>query len=190
MSESDESHLVQRAKSGDDEAFATITTRYRDRVFATASRFARGRHEREDLAQEIFLRVWKGLGSFREDAPFEHWFMRIAIRTCYDFLRKQRRRRESEILVDETPGAALSMDAGIDAEMARREAWEIVQGLLSKLGDKDRLVITLVDLEERSVKETAALTGWSVSNVKVRAFRARRRMKELYEQQQEHQERP
>lgn len=188
MSESDESRLVQRAKSGDDDAYAEISTRYRDKVFGTVARFARGHHEREDLAQEIFLRVWKGLGTYREDAPFEHWFMRIAIRTCYDFLRKQRRRRESEVLVDETPTLPASITSGTNPEVSRREAWEIVWSLLSELGDKDRLVITLVDLEERSVKETAAITGWSVSNVKVRAFRARRRMREIYEQRLQNRE--
>lgn len=169
---------------GDDEAFAALVDRYRDRVFGTASRFARGRHELEDLAQEIFLRVWKGLPGYRERAPFEHWLMRVAVRACYDFLRKHRRRRESEILVDDPP-PPFSPDAGGGSEERRRqEAWEIVRRLLGELGEKDRLVITLVDLEEKSIRETAALTGWSESNVKVRAFRARQRMREAYQRLQ------
>lgn len=186
MPERAESELVQRAKSGDDAAYASLVALYRDRVFGTASRFARGRQELEDLAQEIFIRVWKGLDTFREDAPFEHWFMRIAVRTCYDFLRKHRRRRESEVLVEETP-AELETDFTGEADPVakRREAWEVVQTLLAELGEKDRLVVTLIDLEQKSVKEAASLTGWSESNVKVRAFRARKRMREIYERRQE-----
>lgn len=187
MPDHDESDLdlVDRAKQGDESAFATLADRYRDRVFGTASRFARGRHELEDLAQDIFVKVWKGLDSFREDAPFEHWFMRITIRTCYDFLRKHRRRRESEVLVDETPlPSRQAISESEDRVRLRREAWEIVQQLLETLPEKDRTVVTLIDLERRSVKETARLTGWSESNVKVRAFRARRRMREIYESQE------
>ncbi len=186
MPECDESELVHRAKAGDDDAYAALAALYRDRVFGTASRFARGRHELEDLAQEIFLRVWKGLGTFREDAPFEHWFMRIAVRTCYDFLRKHRRRRESEILVDEPlADQEFRVTGEADPVARRREAWEVVRSLLAELGEKDRLVVTLVDLEGRSIRETASLTGWSESNVKVRAFRARKRMRDIYERREE-----
>ena len=181
MPESDDAELVRGAIAGNDAAYGELVARYRTRVFGTASRFARGRHELEDLAQDIFLRVWKGLDSYREDAPFEHWFMRIAIRTCYDFLRKHRRRRESEVLVDETPEADRTGDSEEVRIRERREAWEIVQQLLECLNEKDRLVITLMDLEEKSVKETARLTGWSESNVKVRAHRARHRMRDIYE---------
>ena len=178
MSESDDADLARRAASGNESAFETLVERYRSRVFGTASRFARGRQELDDLAQDIFLRVWKGLGSFRKDAPFEHWFMRIAIRTCYDHLRKHRRRRESEILCEETP-AEREADHTTPSIRNRREAWELVQKLMTCLSDKDQL---LIDLEERSVKETAVLTGWSESNVKVRAHRARKRMRKYHKE--------
>ena len=190
MPESDDSDLVKRAVAGDDDAFADLAGRYRDRVFAMAARFARGRHELEDLAQEIFIRAWKGLESYREDAPFEHWFMRISVRTCYDFLRKHRRRRDSEVLVDEMPPhPEIDFSGEADPVAQRREAWELVRSLLEELGEKDRLAITLVDLEQHSINEAAALTGWSESNVKVRAFRARKRLREIYERRQSERER-
>jgi RNA polymerase sigma-70 factor (ECF subfamily) len=177
--------LVRRARAGDDTAFSALAERYRDRVFGTASRFARGRHELEDLAQDIFIRIWKGLGSYREDAPFEHWLMRVTIRTCYDFLRKHRRRRESEVLVDETPLPSPDARGNTDDDVRRRrDAWELVQSLLDELPEKDRLVVTLIDLERQSVKEAAKLIGWSDYNVKVRAFRARKRLRDLYEERQ------
>ena len=106
--------------------------------------------------------------------------MRIAVRTCYDHLRKHRRRRESEILCDETPVPTEENDSS-QAIRNRRDAWEIVRKLMTCLSKKDQLLITLIDLEGRSVKETAALTGWSESNVKVRAHRARNRMREYHQ---------
>ncbi len=174
-----DAELVHLTIAGDETAFSVLASRYRGRAFATAARFARGRNELEDLSQEIFLKVWKGLASFRADAPFEHWFMTITVRTCYDFLRKNRKHRDNEIL---TEYSADHMEQGeVSRVQEQREAWEIVQRLLEKLNEKDRTVIILLELEERSVKEIASLTGWSESNVKVRAHRARKKMKHFYE---------
>ncbi len=185
MSEDEDGELVRKALDGNDSAFAELAERYRSRVFATASRYARGRAELEDLAQDIFIRAWKGLKSYRADAPFEHWFMTITIRTCYDFLRKHRKRRENEVLVENSPADlyADSADTTDQQIHKRRDAWEIIDRILTELNDKERLIITLMELEEKTVKETAALTGWSESNVKVRAHRARHKMREIYQRQ-------
>lgn len=178
--EDDENEWIQASLRGDDAAFARLAVRYRGRVSAMVGRFARGAHEREDLEQEVFIRVWRGLGRYRGDAPFEHWIMRVAIRTCYDHLRRHRQRRDLEVLVEELPIRSAA-DAEGDAIRRQREAWEVVQRLLEHLPEKDRLVVTLIDLEQKSVKETAALTGWSEANVKVRAFRARQRLREWHD---------
>jgi len=183
--EDEDGELVRKALDGDDSAFTELAERYRSRVFATASRYARGRAELEDLAQDVFIRTWKGLKSYRADAPFEHWFMTVTVRTCYDFLRKHRKRRENEVLVEESPADlyADSADTTDQQIHKRREAWEVIDRILDQLNDKERLIITLMELEEKTVKETAALTGWSESNVKVRAHRARHKMREIYQRQ-------
>ncbi len=179
-----DAELVLQTTAGDETAFAVLAGRYRSRAFSTASRFARGKQELEDLTQDIFLKIWKGLPTFREDAPFEHWCMKIIVRTCYDFLRKNRKRRENEVLAGESTSLLETKKADFP-DSRRKEAWEVVHHLLSQLNEKDRTVVTLLDLEERSVKEIAQLTGWSESNVKVRAHRARKKMKHLYETQSE-----
>ena len=175
-----DTELVRLTLAGDEGAFSVLASRYRGRAFSTAARFARGKHELEDLTQEIFLKIWKGLATFRADAPFEHWFMTITIRTCYDFLRKNRKRREKEMVTDDVT-CQLPPRAESSRVQQQREAWEVVQRLLEKLNEKDRLIITLLELEERSVKEIASLTGWSEANVKVRAHRARKKLKHFYE---------
>jgi len=105
--------------------------------------------------------------------------MTICVRSCYDFLRKNRKRRDNEILTDDSTDYAPRGETSRAQE--QWEAWEIVQRLLTKLNEKDRTIIILLELEERSVKEIAALTGCSESNVKVRAHRARKKMKHFYE---------
>ena len=177
----DESELVSLAQRGDDDAFVELAKRYRPKVWSTASRFARSRAELEDLTQDLFLKIWKGMPGYRADSPFENWLMTVTVRGCYDFLRKHRRRRETEISVDPQESRE-AQDEASEREKTRRDAWEVVQVLLSHLDAKDRTIITLLDLEERGVKETARLTGWSESNVKVRAHRARKKMKTIFEE--------
>lgn len=176
-----ESEWVERAQAGDEEAFLKLAVTYRSRVWSTASRFARSRVEIEDLTQDLFLKIWKGLPSYRSDAPFENWLMTVTVRGCYDFLRKNRRRRETEVLVDPQSSRDSPDDRSERADN-QRDAWEKVELLLDHLPPKDRTLITLLDLEERSVKETSKLTGWSESNVKVRAHRARKKMRTLYDE--------
>jgi RNA polymerase sigma-70 factor (ECF subfamily) len=138
----------------------------------------------EDVAQEVFLKMFTRLDQYqgREGVPFEHWLSRLAVTTCLDALRAEKRRPEwrwadlgdperewLDYFVGETPAAAPS-----DALGAR----EMVEKLIALLSPDDRLVITLLDLQERSTAEISELTGWSVSLVKVRAFRARRKMRD------------
>ncbi len=174
-----ESEWVARAKRGDEDAFVHLASVYRPRIWSTASRFARSRPELEDLTQDLFLKMWRGMSSYRSDAPFENWVMTVTVRGCYDFLRSNRRRRESETLVDPQESRD-DADPADERARSRREAWETVSLLLAHLEAKDRTIITLLDLEERGVRETAALTGWSESNVKVRAHRARKKMRDLF----------
>jgi RNA polymerase sigma-70 factor (ECF subfamily) len=174
-----ETEWVARAQRGDEEAFVHLATVYRPRIWSTASRFARSRPELEDLTQDLFLKMWRGISSYRSDAPFENWVMTVTVRGCYDFLRSNRKRRNSETLVDPQDRRD-DPDPADERTRFRREAWETVGLLLDRLDARDRTIITLLDLEERGVRETAALTGWSEANVKVRAHRARKKMRELF----------
>ncbi len=180
--ERSEAELIAAVLQGDSASFEPLVAKYSPRVFATARRYARRESEIEDIAQEVWLKAFDKLKSFRGEAPFEHWLMRLAVRTCYDFLRGHQRNRESafsEISEPEEdwldrfvadPGSAAE-----DADAAR----VLVERVLEKLSPSARLVITLLELEDRSVKEIAALTGWSVPLVKVRAFRARGEMRKI-----------
>jgi RNA polymerase sigma-70 factor (ECF subfamily) len=180
--EPSDAELIAAARKGDTAAFEPLVRKYQPRVFATARRYARRESEVEDIVQEVFIKAFQKLDGFRGEAPFEHWLMRLAVRTCYDFLRAHQRNRETAFTELSEPESdwldrfiAQPDSASEDAEAARH----LVQKVLSRLSPAARLVITLLEIEERPVKEIAAMTGWSVPLVKVRAFRARAEMKKI-----------
>ena len=147
----------------------------------------------EDLAQEVFLKMFTRLDQYKGAVAFSHWVSRIAVTTCIDQLRAQKRRpeyrwadlseKEAEVL-----DQVLTSDDAVPANDALA-AHELVHKLLGQLKPEDRLVIRLLDLEQRSVAEISELTGWNPSLVKVRAFRARGKLKILF-QELERKERP
>jgi len=167
---------------GDAASFEPLVLRYSPRVFAMARRYARRESEVEDIVQEVWLKAFEKLNSFRGEAPFEHWLMRLSVRVCYDFLRGHQRNRETPFSeLTEPEGDWLDRfvgqpeAAGENAEAAR----QLVARVLEQLSPPARLVITLREIEGRSVKEISKLTGWSVPLVKVRAFRARAEMRKV-----------
>ena len=177
-----EAELIADALRGDAASFEPLIQKYSPRVFATARRYARRESEVEDIVQEVWLKAYEKLSSFRGEAPFEHWLMRLAVRTCYDFLRSHQRNRETSFSElsepeDDWLDRFVSQPEGADekADAAR----VLVERVLEQLSPPARLIITLLEIEERSVKEIAALTGWSVALVKVRAFRARGEMRKI-----------
>ena len=180
--ERSEAELIAAVLQGDAASFEPLIQKYSPRVFATARRYARRESEVEDIAQEVWLKAFQKLGSFRGEAPFEHWLMRMTVRTCYDFLRGHQRNRESsfsDLSEPETDWldkfAAAPESASEDAAAAKL----LIERVLEKLSPQARLVITLLEIEDRSVKEIAELTGWSIPLVKVRAFRARGEMRKI-----------
>src|SRR3954468_966656 len=138
--------LVAAARAGDDEAFAALVRRHKRRVCGTAARFARDDHQLDDLAQEVFVRVFKNLAQFRQDAPFEHWLARSTISACYDFLRKERRIRE-QVPLD---AIVFEMrDLRVESAIAAGCARELLAWAMRQLTPDERLILTLCELEER-----------------------------------------
>ena len=177
-----EAELISAVLKGNAASFEPLVQKYSPRVFATARRYARRESEVEDIAQEAWLKAFEKLGSFRGEAPFEHWLMRLTVRTCYDFLRRHQRNRESAFS-DLTGPESDWLERFVTRPEAVSEnadaARLLVARILERLSPPARLIITLLEIEDRSVKEIAALTGWSVPLVKVRAFRARAEMRKI-----------
>jgi RNA polymerase sigma-70 factor (ECF subfamily) len=138
----------------------------------------------EDLAQEVFLKMFTRLDQYQGAVPFTHWVSRIAVTTCIDHLRAQQRRPEFR-WADLSEKEAEVLDAVMTSENAvapddALAARELVDKLMGQLKPDDRLVLQLLDVERKSILEITALTGWSQALVKVRAFRARRKLQKLF----------
>jgi len=177
-----EAELIAAVLKGDTASFEPLVQKYSPRVFATARRHARRESEVEDIVQEIWLKAFQKLHSFRGEAPFEHWLMRLTVHTCYDFLRGHQRNRESafsELTEPESDWLDRFFTQPEHASEHADAAKQLIERVLEHLPPPARLVITLLEIEERSVKEISKLTGWSVPLVKVRAFRARAAMRKV-----------
>ncbi|MBF0553383.1 MAG: RNA polymerase sigma factor [Nitrospirae bacterium] len=157
---------IDAVLAGDEEAFNELVRRYKRKVFKITARFTRDQFELDDICQEVFIKAFKMLGKYRADAPFEHWLSKITINCCYDALRKQKSRADDVPLEDVSEFTAAP---SYNKEKSYRELY----CALDRLPPKDKMIIVLLELEEKSVREVAELTGWSETNVKVRAFRAR-----------------
>lgn len=172
--------LIKATLSGDDRAFTELVSRHKRRVFSIVAKYTRNDADLDDICQDIFIKVYKNLRYFRHDAPLEHWVSKIAVHACYDFLNKRRK-------LDEVPLQDIEFSLS-DAGTGNREgseAWAFLQPALSRLQPEERMVITLLNLEEKSVREVATLTGWSEAKVKTRAFRARQALKKMLEEDDE-----
>ncbi len=178
---SDES-LIRDVRAGNKEAFVELVRRYKRRVITLAARFARDTDELDDISQDVFIKVYENLGKFRADAPFEHWLSRIAVRTCYDVLRS-RRREKGNVPLEGVHNLVADTSQGLRHEA--EEARNLLEWGLAQLRPDERLVVTLMELEDRTIREIAEMTGWSQANVKVRAFRARQKLKLILEKQYE-----
>lgn len=179
-----DTELISAVLKGDVNSFEPLVRRHQPRVFATARRYARREIEVEDIVQEVFIKAFQRLETFRGEAPFEHWLMRLTVRTCYDFLRAHQRNRElnfSELSDEEGTWLERVRTGPEDAREDSDAARKLVPRVLEQLPPDARMIITLLEIEERSVKEIAELTGWSVPLVKVRAFRARAQMRKQLE---------
>ncbi len=177
-----EAELIAAVLAGDAASFEPFVQKYSPRVFATARRYARRESEVADIAQEVWLKAFEKLNSFRGEAPFEHWLMRLTVRTCYDFLRGHQRNRESAFsdLTDPENDWLERFVTQPEAVTENADAARLlIARVLERLSPSARLIITLLEIEDRPVKEIARLTGWSVPLVKVRAFRARAEMRKI-----------
>jgi RNA polymerase sigma-70 factor (ECF subfamily) len=165
-----EGELVAASLGGDQSAFAELVRRHQIRVFRLAGRFFRRPEDVEDAAQDTFITAWRRLATYAARAPFEHWLTRVCLRVCYARLSSERRRETPS----ETPEAVVrppDVAAAIDLER-----------ILASLSPADRFVLLLLDGEGWNVKEIAKRVGWTETNVKVRAFRARRRLRRALEE--------
>lgn len=174
---------VMRVLDGDTEAFAVILHAYEHLVAATLARRLPAA-EVQEVAQDTFLRAYRALPGFRHDAPFRAWILKIARLAAMDHYRRRYRRRDIVMSDFDESGsigvehAAQAVQSQLDEDARRRDdARQLLAAAMERLSPEDRAVLTLVELEEVPMAEAAEQLGCGLSAVKVRAFRARKRLK-------------
>lgn len=172
-------------RAGDQAAARELVEHLYPQVIRIIRRHLPRRVLEEDLAQEIFMKMFTRMNQYNGTVPLPHWVSRIAVTTCIDHLRAQKRRPEFR-WADLSEKEAEVLDAVItnENEVAPDdavEAHELVHKLIAQLKPEDQLVIRMLDLEQKTLVEISEHTGWSKTLVKVRAFRARRKLRKLFE---------
>jgi len=183
-SELDDAAWVARVQQGDEDAARALVQRLYPTVIKSVRCHLPRRTGEEDLAQAVFAKIFKKLGQFSGLVPLEHWVSRIAINTCLNQLKHESVRPELRMgdLSEEEEAVVqhlISTNEAVPGEQSNA-ARELLEKLLARLKPDDRLVVKLLHLEERSTEEVSRMTGWSVSSVKVKAFRARHKMRHLW----------
>jgi RNA polymerase sigma-70 factor (ECF subfamily) len=180
-----EFELIERASQGDDAAFNQVVQTYRKRILGTIARLIGRPEDVEDVGQEVFLRLYYSLGQLRTPEMFEPWLYRLTVNAAYDYLRKRKRRHESR-MADLSELQVLHADAVAgterqDEEQRRKRVRELVDTLLAGVSEKDRVLLTLKEIEGLSLKELEKVYGLNENALKVRLFRARQKVMKVYE---------
>jgi RNA polymerase sigma-70 factor (ECF subfamily) len=172
--------LIKRAQKGDSTAFNEIVLVYRKRILGTIARLIARPEDVEDVAQEVFLRLYFSLDQLRTAEVFEPWLHRLTVNAAYDYLRKQRRRQEFR-MSDLSEQQVMLADAAAGGKVEHEEQYrkkirESVQSLLGAVSEADRILLTLKEVEGLSLKELEKIYKVNENALKVRLFRARQRV--------------
>jgi RNA polymerase sigma-70 factor (ECF subfamily) len=172
---------IERAKDGDDAAARLLVESLHGHVLRIVRNHLPRCADEQDLVQEVFMKVFSKIDHFRGEQPFPNWVARIALNTCYDQLRKQKSR--AEVRFADLSSADVEFVETIMTQAPpephggpARDGLGLVEKLLQTLNARERQVLQLIDLEKKSVREVALLTGWGESKIKVTAMRARRKL--------------
>jgi RNA polymerase sigma-70 factor (ECF subfamily) len=173
-----ETQAIDLCRRGDPAGLRVLFDLHRDKVFRLSWRMLGGPHDAEDAVQEVFLKVFRTVGSYRGDSAFSTWLYRMTANHCLDILR--RRKVLSFIGMDKAPEPPSTDDTSVSA---RRHLSPVVQRALARLPEKQRACLLLCEMEERRYEEIAKIVGISLGSVKSSIHRAKRAMREALERE-------
>jgi RNA polymerase sigma-70 factor (ECF subfamily) len=176
-----EAALIQRVQAGDEIAFRDLVERYQAKVFSIIYGILRNRNDAEDIAQQVFTKVYFSIPKFDFRSSLLTWVYKITVNECYDYLRKKRVRKlvyesdftEDDIRTMENTEQSAEKSRPVDTRLAQRD---LVMKLLDKLSEDDRTLLLLKEVEGHSVEELSEMTGMNQNTIKVKLFRARQKL--------------
>tara|TARA_R100001369_G_scaffold954_4_gene3234 strand:+ start:106446 stop:107027 length:582 start_codon:yes stop_codon:yes gene_type:complete len=173
MNEPSDLYLIKRTLDGDTNAYGLLVKRHQDYIFNIVNKMLRNREEAEEIAQDVFIKAYNVLESYKGEAKFSTWLYKIAYRKALDSIKKNKRTSSLELVENLTEDASAHLDTGLEI-LLLEEKQEIIKSCILKLPEIEAAIITLFYYEEQSVKEIAEITGLSEDNIKVKLFRSRK----------------
>jgi len=176
-----EGALVRRAQAGDEAAFREIVERYQSKVFSIIYGIVRQRNDVEDIAQQVFTKVYFSIRNFDFRSSLITWIYKITVNECFDYLRKKKVRKlvyesdlsEDEVRRVENTEPSVDRQPRADENLARRD---YVLKLLTRVSEEERMLLMLKEVEGHSVEELSQMTGMNENTIKVKLFRARQKL--------------
>jgi RNA polymerase sigma-70 factor (ECF subfamily) len=181
VTDSDE-QILARVRAGETRQFENLVRRYQDAVYGMALRFMGSPVEAQDIAQEVFLRVHRGLEGFKGDARFSTWLYRITFNLCSDSLRRKRRPGRASVSLEDA-GEIQDRRAGLEQGLLDDEQKRAVRAALEGLDEKYRSVLILLYYQELSYEQIAAVLQCPLKTVETRLYRARRQLRTVMERE-------
>ena len=178
MSQQPDQHLIDATINGDTKSFEVLVDRYKYMVYSLAMKILRNREEAEEVSQDVFLKVYRGLSTFKGDSKFSTWIYRITYNRSLDYVSKKGRRLQVDSIDSEREYNLSSVETIFDL-LEAQEKRATIKDAIADLSEDDAVVITLHYFEELSLKEIADIMGIQANNVKVRLFRSRKRLAQI-----------
>ena len=178
MSQQPDQHLIDATINGDTKSFKVLVDRYKHMVYSLAMKILRNREEAEEVSQDVFLKVYRGLSTFKGDSKFSTWIYRITYNRSLDYVSKKGRRLQVDSIDSEREYNLSSVETIFDL-LEAQEKRATIKDAIADLSEDDAVVITLHYFEELSLKEIADIMGIQANNVKVRLFRSRKRLAQI-----------
>ena len=178
MSQDQDQHYIDKVIDGDTNAFVVLVDRYKHMVFTLALRILKNKEEAEEVTQDTFLKAYGSLSKFKGDSKFSTWLYKVAYHSSLDYLRKRKRSIRTEAIDDYTVNKLVSHENILDAMEVAEDRMRIKKGIQELSGD-DGILITLHYFEELSLSEISKIMDSNANTVKVRLFRARKRLAKI-----------
>lgn len=175
MIQFNETEVIDSVKKGNQKAFAVLIGHYKHLVFTLALRMIRNREDAEEVAQDIFIKVFHSIHQFKGDSKFSTWLYRVAYNTCLDRIKKLKSEQRTEVINELTELQVLEMDSALD-QMELKERKTLIAESLDVLPEDESFIMVLYYMEELSLQEISQIVGLNTNHLKIKLFRARKKM--------------
>jgi RNA polymerase sigma-70 factor (ECF subfamily) len=181
MANNDDDYYIKKTLDGDSASFGFLVEKYQNMVFSLAIKMLKHREESEEVSQDTFVKAYKSLSKFHGESKFSTWLYRVAYNTCLDRIKKNRKYNNNVEINDATSNEIFHAESIFDS-LENKERSEIIQECMDKLPEDERAIIHLFYFEELSLKEIIEVVSISEGNLKVKLYRARKKLFSIFKE--------